>query len=96
MFPFHSDFKEGNDLSPLLSKQNYNMKIGNRSSENVAELQYFGMTITNQNFIHEKIKIKLNMQNLLPPHLLPECVKLKYTNVEFTYIFMGMNVSFCH
>jgi hypothetical protein len=35
-------------------------KIAIRSFENVEKFGYFGATITNQNYIHEKIKIILN------------------------------------
>jgi hypothetical protein len=30
--------------------QNHDIKIANRSFENMAQIKYFGMTITNQNF----------------------------------------------
>jgi hypothetical protein len=39
--------------------QSHNMKIENISSERVKELKYLGTTRTNQNFIHEEIKIRL-------------------------------------
>jgi hypothetical protein len=39
--------------------QNHKMKTANRSSENVAQLKYLGMTVTNQNLI-EEIKMRLN------------------------------------
>jgi hypothetical protein len=38
--------------------QNLDIKIANRSFENVAQFRHFGMTLTNQNFIQEKIKRK--------------------------------------
>jgi hypothetical protein len=34
--------------------KNHNIKIANRSFENVAVFRYLGMTITNQNLIHEE------------------------------------------
>jgi hypothetical protein len=34
--------------------QNYDIKIGNRYFENVAQLRYLGMTVTNQNLIQEE------------------------------------------
>jgi len=43
--------------------QNYNRKTTNKSSENVAEFRYSGMKVTNQNFIYEVIKSKLNSDN---------------------------------
>jgi hypothetical protein len=41
--------------------QNHDMKIGNRSFENVEQFRYFGTTMTNQNLIQEKIKRRLNL-----------------------------------
>jgi hypothetical protein len=36
--------------------QNHNIKIANRSFGSVAQLRYFGMTVTNWNLIQEEIK----------------------------------------
>jgi hypothetical protein len=40
--------------------QNHDIKIGDRSFENVAQFKYLGMTITNKNLIQEEIKRRLN------------------------------------
>jgi hypothetical protein len=56
---------------------NQNIRIANELSENVAKFKYLGMTLTNQNEIHDEIMSKLNsgnacyysVQNLLPSHL---------------------------
>jgi hypothetical protein len=40
--------------------QNHDIKIAKRSVENVAQFKYFGTTLTNQNFIQEEIKRRLN------------------------------------
>jgi hypothetical protein len=44
-------------------EQNNDIKIANRCFENVAQFKYLGMTVTNQNFIQEEIKRKLNSDN---------------------------------
>jgi hypothetical protein len=36
--------------------QNWDIKIANRSFENVSEFKYVGTTVTNQNLIQEEIK----------------------------------------
>jgi hypothetical protein len=42
---------------------NRDIKIAIRSFENVSEFKYLGTTVKNQNFIHEKIKKRLNSGN---------------------------------
>jgi hypothetical protein len=42
--------------------QNRDIKISNISFENVSQFKYLGMTVTNQNLIHEEIK-RLNSGN---------------------------------
>jgi hypothetical protein len=42
------------------SGQNQDIGIANVSSENVAKYKYLGMTLTNQNDNHDKIKNRLN------------------------------------
>jgi hypothetical protein len=61
------------------------IKISNRSFENVAQFIYFGTTVTNQNLINEKIKSRLNfanacyhsVQNLLSYCMMPKAMKYK-------------------
>jgi hypothetical protein len=43
--------------------QNRDIKIANRSSENVLQFKYLGTTVTNQNLIQEEIKRRLNSGN---------------------------------
>jgi hypothetical protein len=43
--------------------QNQEIKIGNRSFENVSQFKYLEMTVTNQNLIQEEIKSRLNSGN---------------------------------
>jgi hypothetical protein len=44
----------------LNSGQKQNIRIANESFENVATFKYLGMTLTDQNDIHDKIKSRLN------------------------------------
>jgi hypothetical protein len=62
--------------------QNREIKIGNRSFENVSQFKYLGTIVTNQNLIKEKFKRRLNsintcyhsVQNLLSSRLLSKIV----------------------
>jgi glycerol-3-phosphate O-acyltransferase len=40
--------------------QRQSIKIGNRSFESVAKFKYLGTTLTDQNYIHEEIRSRLN------------------------------------
>jgi hypothetical protein len=63
--------------------QNRDIKIANRSFENVSQFKYLGTTVTSQNFIQEEIKRRLNsgnacyhsVQNLLSSRLLSKKLK---------------------
>jgi hypothetical protein len=65
--------------------QNHDIKIPNRSFENVAQFKYLGTAVTNQNLIQEEITRRLNsgnacyhsVQNLLSSRLLSKTVKIK-------------------
>jgi hypothetical protein len=65
--------------------QNQDIKIANRSFENVSQLKNLGMTITNQNLIQQEIKRRLNsgnpcyhsVQNLLSSSLLSKNLKIR-------------------
>jgi hypothetical protein len=65
--------------------QNRDVKIANRSFENVSQFKYLGMTVTNQNLIPEEIKRRLNsgnacyhlIQNLLSCRLLSKNIKIR-------------------
>jgi hypothetical protein len=43
--------------------QKHSIKIANRSFEGVAKFKYIGTTLTDQNFVHEEIKSRLNSRN---------------------------------
>jgi hypothetical protein len=63
----------------------HNIKIGNRSFENVTKFKYLETTLTDQNCINEEINGKLNsgnacyhlIQSLLSSHLQPRNIKVK-------------------
>jgi hypothetical protein len=64
--------------------QNRDIKIANRSFQNVSQFKYLGTTVTDQNLIQEEIKRRLNsdnacyhsVQNLLSSRLLSKTLKI--------------------
>jgi hypothetical protein len=60
--------------------RNWDIKIANRSSENVSQFIYLGTTVTDQNLIQEEIKRRLNSGNAcyhLVQNLLSSCLLSK-------------------
>jgi hypothetical protein len=65
--------------------QNREIKIANRSFENVSQFEYFGTTVTNQNLIQKEIKRRLDsgnacyhsVQSLLSSRLLSKNLKIR-------------------
>jgi hypothetical protein len=74
----------------------HDIKMANRSFENVSQFEHLGMTVTNQNLIQEEIKRRQNfgiachclVQNLLSSHPLSIKQKLEYTKYNFPYGFV--------
>jgi hypothetical protein len=73
--------------------KNHNIYVGNKFLERVEQFKYLGTTLTNQNFIPEYIKRKLNsgnacyhsVQNLLSSSLL-----VKYTKIYKTVLLSAV------
>jgi hypothetical protein len=66
-------------------RKNRNIKIANRSFENVSQFKYLGMTVTNQNLIQEEIRRRLNSGNACyhsVQNLLSSCLLLKNVNIR--------------
>jgi hypothetical protein len=67
------------------SGQNHDVKIANRSFENVAQFKYVETTVKNKNLIQEELKSRLSsgnacyrsVQNLLSSRLLSKNVKIR-------------------
>jgi hypothetical protein len=78
--------------------QNQDIKIANRSFENVSQFKYLGTTVTNQNLIQEEIKSRLNSgnacyhleQNLLSSRLLSKNLKIRiYKTIILPVVLYG-------
>jgi hypothetical protein len=83
--------------------QKHGIKIANRSFEGVAKFKYFGTTLTDQNFIQEEIKSRLNsgnacyhsVQSLLSSCLLSRNVKIKiYNTIILPVVLYGCETWF--
>jgi hypothetical protein len=48
---------------PQNAARSHHKKITNKSSENLAVLKHFGITLTDQNYIHEEVKCRLYFGN---------------------------------
>jgi hypothetical protein len=78
--------------------QNRDIKIANRSFENVSQPKYLGTTVKNQNLIQEEIKRRLNsgnacyhsVQNLLFSRLLLKNLKIRiYKTIILPVVLYG-------
>jgi hypothetical protein len=67
------------------ARQNQNVKVDNKSFINVMKFQSLGMTLTNQNYICEEIRIRLSsgnasyhsFLNFLSSHMHSKPIKIK-------------------
>jgi hypothetical protein len=80
------------------SEQNQNIRIANESFENVTKFKYLGTILTDQNYIHNEIKNRLNsenacyysVQNLLSSLLISKNLKIKiYKTVILPIVLYG-------
>jgi hypothetical protein len=79
-------------------KCNSNIQISNKSFETVEDIKYLRRTLTNQNFIHDKIKSKLKSgnacyhseRNLLSSSLLLRNVKTDIQNYNVAGCFIWL------
>jgi hypothetical protein len=78
--------------------QNHDIKIANRSFENVPQFKYLGTTVTNQNLIQDEIKRRLNsgnacyhsVQNILFSRLLSKNIKIRiYETIILPVVLYG-------
>jgi hypothetical protein len=78
--------------------QNRDIKTANRSFENVSQFKYLGMTVTNQNLIHEEIKRRLksgnafyhSVENLLSSRLLLKNLRIRiYKTIILPVVLYG-------
>jgi hypothetical protein len=70
------------------------MKVANKCFENVAQLKYYGMSVTNKNWIHEEFKRRLNLGIVccqavhnLSSHQLSKMQRLKYKKLYLYSLF---------
>jgi hypothetical protein len=83
--------------------QRQSIKIGNRSFQDLAKFKYLGTTLTDQNYIREEIKVRLNLgndcyhsvQSLLSSRLLSRNVKVKtYKTIILPVVLYGCETWF--
>jgi hypothetical protein len=81
--------------------QNRDIKITNRSFENVSQFKYLGTKVINQDFIQKEIKRRLNpgnacyhsVQNLLSSRLLSKNVKIRiYKTIILPVVLYGCEI----
>jgi hypothetical protein len=81
--------------------QNHDINLANGYFENVAEFRYLGMKVTNQNFIQEEVKRKLNLgnacyhsvQNLSFYCLMPKNLKIRIYKIVILPVGLYVSVT---
>jgi hypothetical protein len=90
-------------MSRKKAGQRQSIKIWNRSFESLAKFKYLGITLTDQNCIHEEIKSILNsgnacyhsVQSLLSSRLLSRNAKVKiYKTIILPVVLYGCKTWF--
>ena len=83
---YYQFFNDDPVLYQLINyEENHNVRIANKSFENMATFRYFGKTITNQNCIQVKITSRSNSKNAyyhLVQNLLSYCLTSKSTHMK--------------
>jgi hypothetical protein len=80
--------------------QNHDIKITNRSFENLAHFIYLGMTVRNQNFIQEELMGRLDLvmfrchsvQNFSSSRLLSRNIRIRIYKAKFLPVVLCMGV----
>jgi hypothetical protein len=80
--------------------QDCNIKVGNKSFENLLRSKYLGMTLTNQNCIYKDIKNRLNsgnacyylVQNSSSFHFLSNSITLKICRMIIVPVLYGSGI----
>jgi hypothetical protein len=82
-------------LSPEYGIKSHNIKVANKSFENVAEVRCLGMTMTNQNCICGEVKNRLNsgnsccveVENIVSSCPLSTNIKITVYKTNFIWLF---------
>lgn len=68
----------------LNTEWNHNIKVPNKSFETVTKLKYLGITLKNQNWVHDDIKGSLNLGNI--------CHNLVHNLMSSSFLSKNINI----